>query len=63
MFRQDCKFEFGSYSKDLFVVNNDLSRVFILDNSPIAYRSFPLNAIPSNSKTEKINFLIFICLL
>jgi CTD nuclear envelope phosphatase 1 len=49
-FRQDCKFEFGAYSKDLFVVNNDLSRVFILDNSPIAYRSFPLNAIPSNSK-------------
>lgn len=47
-FRQHCTLEYGAYSKDLSVVNRDLSRVFILDNSPIAYRSFPLNAIPSN---------------
>ncbi len=47
-FRQHCTFEYGTYSKDLSVITNDLSRVFILDNSPLAYRSFPLNAIPSN---------------
>ncbi|CAF0888915.1 unnamed protein product [Rotaria sordida] len=48
-FRQHCTLEFGAYSKDLAVVNNDLSRIFILDNSPIAYRSYPLNAIPIKS--------------
>lgn len=46
-FRQHCTLEFGTYSKDLSFVNSDLSRVFILDNSPVAYRSFQLNAIPS----------------
>jgi CTD nuclear envelope phosphatase 1 len=46
-FRQHCTLEFGAYSKDLAVVNNDPSRIFILDNSPIAYRGYPLNAIPS----------------
>jgi len=33
--------DIGSYTKDLSVINNDLSRVFILDNSPGAYRGFP----------------------
>jgi CTD nuclear envelope phosphatase 1 len=46
-FRQHCTLEYGAFSKDLSVINNDLSRIFILDNSPIAYRFFPLNAIPS----------------
>lgn len=46
-FRQHCTLEFGAYSKDLSVINSDLSRIFILDNSPVAYRSFPYNAIPS----------------
>jgi NLI interacting factor-like phosphatase len=49
-FRQHCTLEFGAYSKDLAVVNSDISRIFILDNSPIAYRSYPLNAIPSKEK-------------
>ncbi|CAF0778024.1 unnamed protein product [Rotaria sordida] len=48
-FRQHCTLEFNAYSKDLSVVNNDLSRIFILDNSPFAYRSYPLNAIPIKS--------------
>lgn len=56
-FRQHCTLEFGAYSKDLSVVNNDLSRIFILDNSPIAYRSFPSNAIPSE-RTSIISFLL-----
>lgn len=48
-FRQHCTLELGAYSKDLAVVNSDISRIFILDNSPIAYRSYPLNAIPIKS--------------
>lgn len=47
-FRQHCKFENGAYSKNLSVVHPDLSRIFIVDNSPIAYRSYPNNAIPSS---------------
>ncbi|CAF3710572.1 unnamed protein product [Rotaria socialis] len=48
-FRQHCTLESGTYSKDLCVVNNDLSRIFILDNSPVAYRSYLFNAIPIKS--------------
>jgi CTD nuclear envelope phosphatase 1 len=61
-FRQDCRYEFNSYTKDLCVVNNDLSRVFILDNSPVAYRLFPLNAIPSKSNIffNPIDLILFV---
>ena len=31
----------GAFSKDLTVINPDLSRIFILDNSPGAYRGHP----------------------
>lgn len=48
-FRQHCQLEFVSYTKDLSVVSSDLSSVFILDNSPGAYKSFPNNAIPISS--------------
>ncbi|CAF0822918.1 unnamed protein product [Didymodactylos carnosus] len=48
-YRQHCTLEFGAYSKDLAAINDDLSRIFILDNSPIAYRSYPSNAIPIKS--------------
>ncbi|CAF0720236.1 unnamed protein product [Adineta steineri] len=48
-FRQHCTLEYGAYSKDLSVINKDLSQIFILDNSPIAYRCCPLNAIPIKS--------------
>ena len=65
-FRQHCTLEFSSYSKDLSVVNNDLSRIFILDNSPFAYRSYPFNAIPSKQKKKKkklFSRLLFVFLL
>jgi len=42
-YRQHCTPEMGSYTKDLTSVSNDLSSVFILDNSPAAYRAFPGN--------------------
>ncbi|ESO02723.1 hypothetical protein HELRODRAFT_188829 [Helobdella robusta] len=48
-FRQHCQLEYVSYTKDLLVVNNDLTSVFIMDNSPGAYKSFPDNAVPIQS--------------
>lgn len=48
-YRQHCNLDMGSYTKDLSAINPDLSSVFILDNSPVAYRMFPDNAIPIKS--------------
>jgi len=48
-YRQDCRLEFQSYTKDLHQVNRDLGSVFILDNSPGAYRHYTENAIPIKS--------------
>ena len=38
---QHCNLDFGSYTKDLSAISSDLSSIFILDNSPGAYRSYP----------------------
>ena len=38
---QHCNLDFGSYTKDLSAISDDLSSIFILDNSPGAYRSYP----------------------
>lgn len=40
-FRQHCSLDYGSYTKDLSAINGDLSSIFILDNSPGAYRCYP----------------------
>nr|ACO11282.1 Serine/threonine-protein phosphatase dullard-A [Caligus rogercresseyi] len=48
-YRQHCTLINGSYRKDISLVNKDLSSIFILDNSPGAYRSFPRNAVPIQS--------------
>lgn len=48
-YRQHCTLDFGSYTKDLSAICSDLSSIFILDNSPGAYRSYPDNAIPIKS--------------
>ena len=40
-YRQHCTLDFGSYTKDLSAICADLSSIFILDNSPGAYRSYP----------------------
>lgn len=42
-YRQHCTPDLGSYTKDLSAICNDLSSVFILDNSPGAYRAYPGN--------------------
>lgn len=44
-FTQHCTLDGGSYTKDLSMVNEDLSSVFILDNSPGAYRYNPGKSI------------------
>lgn len=36
-YRQHCTIENGAYIKDLSVVERDLGKVCILDNSPISY--------------------------
>jgi CTD nuclear envelope phosphatase 1 len=48
-FRQHCTLDYGSYTKDLSAITSDLSSIFILDNSPGAYRAYPDNAIPIKS--------------
>lgn len=48
-YRQHCTLDFGSYTKDLTAICTDLSCVFILDNSPGAYRAYPDNAVPIKS--------------
>ena len=52
-YRQHCTLEFGSYTKDLSAICSDLSSVFILDNSPGAYRAYPGNKyIITNSQLD-----------
>lgn len=51
-YRQHCKIDTGSFTKDLSFVNPDLSNVVILDNSPGAYKGFPENAVPIKSWFE-----------
>lgn len=49
-FRQHCTMDFNGYTKDLgTTICQDMSSVFILDNSPAAYRGNPDNAIPIKS--------------
>nr|CAD7401529.1 unnamed protein product [Timema poppensis] len=48
-YRQHCTPDMGSYTKDLSAICGDLASVFILDNSPGAYRAYPDNAIPIKS--------------
>lgn len=48
-YRQHCTLDSGSYTKDLSAVSADLSSVFIVDNSPGAYKLYPENGIPIKS--------------
>lgn len=45
-YRQHCTFRNGAYIKDLSSVEPDLSKVMILDNSPLSYIFHEDNAIP-----------------
>lgn len=48
-FRQHCTMDYSGYTKDLSSIHSDLSSIFILDNSPAAYRNYTQNAIPIKS--------------
>ncbi|TNN13489.1 CTD nuclear envelope phosphatase 1 isoform 1 [Schistosoma japonicum] len=56
-YRQHCTYDNGSYSKNLSLITSDMASVFILDNSPGAYRSYPGNFMQfstyKNSESSK----------
>ncbi|KAK2466173.1 hypothetical protein APHAL10511_001815 [Amanita phalloides] len=52
-FRDSCtQLPNGSYTKDLSVVDSDLSRVCLVDNSPISYKVNEANGIPIEGWTH-----------
>ncbi|KAH9077264.1 NIF-domain-containing protein [Lactarius deliciosus] len=47
-FRESCtQMPNGSYTKDLTVIEQDLARICLVDNSPICYTRNPMNAYPN----------------
>ena len=52
MYRESCAFVNGTFVKDLRVIDYDLSRVCIIDNSPQAYSLQTENGIPISSWFE-----------
>jgi CTD nuclear envelope phosphatase 1 len=48
-FRQHCTQDCSGYTKDLSFISADLSSIFIIDNSPIAYKGYVHNAVPISS--------------
>jgi len=52
-FRDSCtQLPNGSYTKDLSIIEDDLSRVCLVDNSPISYRVNEANGIPIEGWTH-----------
>mmetsp|Transcript_27107 Transcript_27107/g.40758 ORF Transcript_27107/g.40758 Transcript_27107/m.40758 type:complete len:566 (+) Transcript_27107:1210-2907(+) len=49
LFRESCVYYEGNYVKDLSLLNRDLSRTIIVDNSPSSYIFHPENAIDCSS--------------
>ena len=67
LFRESCVFYGGNYVKDMSLLNRDLSKSIIIDNSPSSYMFHPENAIdctsfiddPTDRELDHIgNFLI-----
>ncbi|EPQ58988.1 hypothetical protein GLOTRDRAFT_34014 [Gloeophyllum trabeum ATCC 11539] len=53
LFRESCTLlPNGSYSKDLSKVEQDLARVFLVDNSPISYSINEANGVPIEGWTD-----------
>lgn len=55
LFRESCSFKGGSYVKNLKVVDQDLSKVCLVDNSPASYRLQRENGIPIEGWTNDPN--------
>lgn len=43
---QSCILDKGNYVKDLSVIDHDLSRIILVDNSPASYKLNPANGLP-----------------
>lgn len=52
LFRDSCTLRNGSYLKNLEIVDEDLSRVCLIDNSPISYLLQEANGIPVEGWTH-----------
>lgn len=48
-FREDCVYHDGHYVKDLSLLNRDMKKTIIVDNSPMSYVFHPENAIDCSS--------------
>lgn len=55
LFRQSCTQKNGSYCKDLVHVEPDLSKVCLVDNSPMSYSINKENGIPIQGWTSDPN--------
>ncbi len=55
LFRESCSFTKGQYVKNLAVVDEDLSKVCLVDNSPASYRVNRANGIPIEGWTHDPN--------
>ena len=55
LFRDSCTLRNGSYLKNLEIVEEDLSRVCLIDNSPISYLLQEANGIPVEGWTHDPN--------
>ncbi|KIJ56854.1 hypothetical protein M422DRAFT_773601 [Sphaerobolus stellatus SS14] len=56
LFRESCtQLPCGSYTKDLSLVEQDLSRVCLIDNSPISYNVNQANGIPIEGWTHDMS--------
>jgi RNA polymerase II subunit A small phosphatase-like protein len=55
LFRENCVFIDGHFVKDLSLLNRNLSRSIIVDNSPVSYKFHPENAIDCTSFIDDPN--------